>query len=419
MRHAHSLVIVTLLAGCFSCCTDSPIIDPAPLTLPAPTPEQRDAFARSNNAFAIDLFGKLRNEKGNLAFSPASISMALAMTYGGARNETAAEMARVMRFNDSIHEGASRVLGEWNDPERESYELHVANRLFGEQSYPFEESFLTLTRDLYAAPLESMDFKNAPDKNRGHINAWIAERTRNRIRNILPPESIKSDTRLVLTNAVYFLGRWTSEFSANNTHPRPFHLHEGAAVKVPTMSQEDRFGYAEDDTVQVLEMRYRGGDLAMTIVLPKSKDGLGDLEQRLSIENIDTWISSLGNETVWVMLPKFEIDPTNPIALSKRLEALGMPLAFDRFRADFTGMANPPDPKDRLCIAEVFHKTFVKVDEKGTEAAAATAVSMDKLEDAIADPPKTFHADHPFLFFIRDLRSHSILFMGRVADPRP
>ncbi|MDP6929721.1 MAG: serpin family protein, partial [Planctomycetota bacterium] len=162
-----------------------------------------------------------------------------------------------------------------------------------------------------------------------------------------------------------------------------------------------------------------GGDLAMTIVLPKSKDGLGDLEQHLSIERIDRWVDGLGDEKVWVMLPKFEIDPTNPIALSKRLEALGMPLAFDRFHADFTGMANPPDAEDRLCIAEVFHKTFVKVDEKGTEAAAATAVSMETLEGAIAEPPKTFHADHPFLFFIRDLRSHSILFMGRVADPRP
>jgi serpin B len=388
-------------------------------TLPSPTPEQRSGFARRANAFAIDLFGKLRREKGNLAFSPASISMALAMAYGGARNETAAEMARVMRFDGDIHEGASRILSEWNDPERESYELHVANRLFGEQSYAFEEAFLTLTRDLYAAPLESMNFKGAPDKSRGHINAWVAKQTRGRIRNILPPGSVQNDTRLVLTNAVYFLGRWVRAFSSDDTQPRPFYLQAGSAIEVPTMMQESNFDYTEDDAVQVLEMRYQGGDFAMTVVLPKSRYGLDDLEQSLSLARIDDWIGSLGYEEVTVMLPKFEIDPPNPINLSKCLETLGMRRAFDRGHADFTGMANPPDFEDRLFISKVCHKAFVKVDEKGSEAAAVTVVFPSAAMGLVPviERVKIFRADHPFLFLIRDLRSHSILFMGRFAGP--
>lgn len=386
--------------------------------LPEPTAEQATAFAASSNAFAVDLWARLRQREGNLAVSPASVSMALAMTYAGARSQTATEMAAVMHFGDdtqALHEGAGRLLAAWNDPAPRAYTLRVVNRLFGETAYEIQESFQALTRERYGAPLESLQFRASPDAARRHINAWVEQQTEARIRELLPPTSIGPETRLVLTNAVYFLGRWEQPFRSNATREGTFHRVGAESVQVPFMSQTTRFPYAEDEDVQVVQMGYDGGDFAMVLVVPKEREGLAAVEQALGVDRIERWVAALTPEMVSVRLPKFEIDPPASIALAETLQQMGMRQAFSSGVADFTGIADPPNPNDRLSISNVFHKAFVRVDEEGTEAAAATAVATGR--GVPPAPSRQVEVDRPFLFLVRDVRQGTILFLGRVADP--
>lgn len=392
------------------------------------TPDATAALARASDAFGVDLWARLRTNEGNQVVSPASISLALAMTWAGARGQTADEVARVFHFGDpeAVHAAASGLLSRWNDPDREDYELRVVNRLFGERGARFEPAFLGLTRQRYGAPLEPLDFSENPDPSRLHINGWVAGQTADRIRDLLPPGSIDASTRLVLTNAVYFLGRWLSPFQAEATHDADFHVGPGRTVRVPTMRQIGSFAYGEAPGVQVLEMPYRGRELAMVIVLPTEQDGLAAVERGFTVDALARWLAapstspdsgSLSAPRVAVSLPKFLIDPPSSMGLRATLVAMGMPTAFDDDHADFTGIANPPDPRDRLRISEVFHEAFVRVDEAGTEAAAATAVVMGEGAGAPPAPPRVFSATHPFLFLIRDLQSGMILFLGRVTNP--
>ena len=387
-----------------------------------PTEAQARLFAESTNAFALDLWARVRETPGNQIVSPASIAIALDMTYGGARGETAAEMARVLHAPAdpaALHLAAGNVLSTWNDPARDTYTLAVANRLFGERTFTFEPTFLALTRDRYRAPLEPLDFASAPEPARAHINGWVARETRDRIQDLLPAGVIRADTRLVLTNAVYFLARWRTPFERHATRDAAFFAGGTRRVEVPTMHRAEHFAHAEIEGAQVLELPYRGDELAMTIVLPRERDGLAAIEAGLDAARLASFTSSLdASRRVAVALPKFRIAPEPSMRLSDTLKQLGMRLAFDAEAADFTGIADPPDPDDRLSISEVFHKAFVQVDEDGTEAAAATAVVMMRGGAAApSEPPIPFTADHPFLFFIRDLRSGAILFLGRVVDP--
>ena len=401
--------------------------DPQAMPPSTPTPpnaEQAQLFAQSTNAFGLDLWARLREQPGNQIVSPASIAVALDMTFAGARSETAAEMARVLHAPSdtaALHTAAGNVLSTWNDPSRDAYTLAVANRLFGERTYRFEEPFLQITRDTYRAPLEPVDFAGAPDPSRVHINQWVAAQTRDRIQDLIPPRAIDDQTRLVLVNAVYFLARWAAEFERAMTHPQPFFANGAdAGAQVPTMHRTGSMRYGEAEGVQVLELPYLRNELAMTIVLPRARNGLSALETGLDAARLQSWVASLADgHRVAVSLPKFRIAPASSLELAPVLRAMGMPLAFTRGRADFTGIANPPSPDDRLYITHVFHKAFVEVDERGTEAAAATAVVMARAGGAAPSaPPVAFTADHPFLFLIRDLRSGAILFMGRLVDPQ-
>ncbi|MBX3273895.1 MAG: serpin family protein [Sandaracinaceae bacterium] len=404
--------------------TPAPIASATPTEPTPPTPEQAQLFARASNAFGLELWSHLRSERGNQIVSPASIAVALDMTFAGARGETAAEMARVLRAPSdaaALHEAAGNVLSTWNDPSREAYTLAVANRLFGERTYTFEEPFLALTRTTYRAPLEPLDFRSAADASRVAINGWVAEQTRDRIRDLLPPASIDDQTRLVLVNAVYFLARWATEFETHSTQPRPFFVDgAGSGAPVPTMHRTGLMRYGEVDGAQVLELPYRQNEVGMTIVLPRERDGLGALEEGLDPERLERWVASLEDgHRVALALPKFRIAPPTSLRLADLLQQMNMRLAFSRERADFTGIANPPSPADRLYVSQVFHKAFVAVDEQGTEAAAATAVVMARAGSGMPpEPPIELRADHPFLFFIRDLRSGTVLFMGRLTDPR-
>jgi serpin B len=374
--------------------------------------------AGANNAFAGDLYARLAATPGNLAFSPASISIALAMTYGGAKGDTGAEMAKVMHFPpkaDDLHGGWASALAGW-EKKAEGYELTTANRLFGEKTFKFEAPFLTLTKDRYGAPIEPLDFKNAHEAQRKHMNDWVKEKTRERIVDLIPQPAISKDTRLVLVNALYFKASWKEQFEPNRTSDADFFANGDKAVKVPMMNGTAHRGYAEADGAKIVELEYKESGVSMLLVLPDDKDGLPALEKKIGPATVDGWAKRLAPENVWVTLPRFKIDPADSINLKSTLEGMGIKLAFDPDKADFTGIANPPSPADRLYIGAVFHKAFLAVDEAGTEAAAATAVIMPRAGGKPPEP-KRFLADHPFFFVIRDTKDGAILFMGRVVDP--
>jgi serine protease inhibitor len=377
----------------------------------------RAPVANSNNAFAASLWSALRDQPGNLAVSPASITTALAMVYGGARGETAAEMKRVLHFEGSPEEVTRSVGGlqqQWNAGNGPTI-LRSTNRLFGEATCTFEKPFLDATQSAFGAPLETVDFVKSPERARQHINDWMEKETQYRVRDVIPRDAVDGLTRLVLVNAIYFKADWAHPFEASATRFIPFYLTKTDRKDVPTMRKEGTFRFAERGGVRVLELPYEGQDASMVLLVTDAVDGLPALEQALTSAELDRWISAMKPELVDVTLPKFEIEPSSSISLRETLGALGMRLAFDKEKADFTGIANPKSPRDRLFLRDVFHRAFVKVDEKGTEAAAVTAVF--NAYGGMPPEPRIFRADHPFLFVLRDTKTGMILFMGRVANP--
>ena len=388
---------------------------------PEAASEDLAALAEGGNEFALDLYAGLAGD-GNLFFSPYSISTALAMTAAGARGNTENEMATVLRFPTEDVGGTvsfisrERVVASFGSLQKDliasretrGYELHVANSLWGQEGYPFKESFLDLVAKHFGGGFNVADFVRNAEVERVRINAWVEEATREKIEDLIPPGGVDSLTALVLTNAVYFKGQWVSRFDEKSTRDAAFHGTRGDAT-VPMMYQKGDFQYLEDDVVQVLEMSYVGEDVSMLVLLPRV-DGprsLEVLEASLTTEMLSDWSGRLREKEVKVYFPRFEMTWGSE-DISRHLAELGIHDAFGE-RADFSGMS---DLKD-LFIGPVFHKAFVAVNEEGTEAAAATAVVMKRL--AIQEET-IFRADHPFLFVIRDDATGSILFMGRVAD---
>jgi len=377
-------------------------------------------LARDSNAFAFELYARLRATPGNQVVSPASLTTALAMTWGGARGETAEQMKRALHFTGTpgeVMQASGRLSASLTDPARPLV-FRIANRLFVEKSFQLQASFESATRAAYGAATEALDFKAAPEPARLRINGWVEGQTQNRIRNLVPARGVDGETRLVLVNAIYFLGDWEEAFTKEATRPAPFHLTASTTKSVATMHRLDTLRFAQTAGLKALDLPYAGGAMSMLLVLPDGIDGLPALEASLSPTKVESVIASLTSTRVLVALPKFEIDPASSLSLRELLESMGMGLAFDKVKADFTGIANPLDPRDRLSIGNVFHKAFVKVDEKGTEAAAATAVAMQRVGAAAPiTKPAEFIADHPFLFLIRDNATGLIVFMGRVAEP--
>lgn len=385
---------------------------------PRSLPADAASLARSANAFGLDLYAKVRTSPGNLAVSPASAWLALAMAAAGAQGDTAADMTRALRLGEPPARAAARI-GELQDALSSpagSVTLRIANRLFGEQRYRFEQPYLSLTASAFHAPLEPVDFRAGADQARRHINDWVATQTEQRIKDLIPGGGVDSNTRLVLVNAVYFLGQWATGFAKDATRLAPFRLASGDTKQVPTMHQHAMLRAGAAPGIRLVELPYRGHELAMTIVVPEQANGLGDVEQALDLAQLDDWIGRLHRAEVELALPRFVIDPATSLALGEALASLGMRRAFDPNAADFTAIADPPEPSQRIFFSEVFHKGFVAVDEVGTEAAAATAIVMT--EGAAAEPERvTIAVERPFLFFIRHLRTGLVLFQGRVTDP--
>jgi serine protease inhibitor len=380
----------------------------APPDVPA---ADKATAVKDNNAFAFDLYGKLHDSDGNLFFSPESISTALAMTYAGARGQTAEEMAATLHFGldpQRLHPALAVLLHDLHaDRETKGYQLHTANALWGQKGTPFLPEFLNLVKDNYGAGLNEVDFRKATEKARQTINAWVEKQTNDKIKDLISEGLLRPDTLLVLTNAIYFKGDWASPFKKERTHDAPFQVGAGEKVTVPLMEQTAKFGYLDGGTFQALELPYAGGDLSMVVFLPKQADGLAALEPRLTEANVRGWLAKLRPDEVRVALPRFKVEAG--FDLARTLEELGMKQAFSA-DADFSGM----DGRRDLFISAVLHKAFVDVNEEGTEAAASTAVIMTR---AAARINPVFRADHPFVFLIRDTRSGSILFLGRVVNP--
>jgi len=367
-----------------------------------------------NERFALDLYARLRTEQsGNLFFSPSSISTALAMTYAGARGDTESEMAKVLHFTlsqDKLHPGFASLNKTLDgNGEKRGYRLHGANRLWGQQGYSFLPEFLTITRTHYDAELAEVDFARQTEQARQQINTWVEERTQGKIKDLIPPGIVTPLTCLVLTNAIYFKGDWTKPFDNKVTKDAPFQITSQQRTDVPMMQQQGDFRYWAGDGLKILELPYGRGDLSMLVLLPAETGGLPDLEARLTSENLCRWLMNVREQPVRVFLPRFKL--TSQFRLDDTLKAMGMLLAFGR--ADFSGMTGKPD----LFISAVIHKAFVDVNEEGTEAAAATAVIM-KRGLAIPRQPAEFRADHPFVFLIRHNRTGSILFLGRLMNPK-
>jgi serpin B len=381
----------------------------------ADVPAERSALVKGNTRFALELYQKLRVQEGNLFLSPYSISSALAMTYGGARGQTAEEMARTLHFdlaNDKLHPAFAALTKEINgegNPKR-GYQLRTANALWGQKGYPFQADFIKLNKDNYGAGLNEVDFKDATEEARQTINTWVEKQTEDKIKELLQKGVLKPNARMVLTNAIYFKGDWASQFKKDLTRPGDFNLGGGATVKAPLMHQKATFKYLDGGRFQALEMPYVGKDLTMVVLLPKKVDGLAEFEKGVTPETLAAWLGQLRPTEVNVTLPKFKV--TAEFALNDALSALGMPSAFKESVADFSGITTA----DALFIAAVVHKAFVDVNEEGTEAAAATAVIV--VEPTAVRVIPEFRADHPFLFLIRDTRSDTILFMGRLAEPK-
>jgi len=383
-----------------------------PITFGQLTHADENTVVAGNTAFAFDLYPQLQAE-GNLFFSPYSISSALAMTYAGARENTATQMSQVLHFapdQTQFHPAFGDLQASINATQAKGdIALNVANSLWLQNSYPFRESFLELLQRYYQAEPKLVDFITDYEILHEPINAWVEEQTNDKIQELIQPGILNDLTRLVLVNAIYFNGDWAVPFEVSATRNAPFLVTPDETIEVPMMSQTSFFNYMENDTLQMLELPYKGDEVSMIVLLPR--DGLATLEN--SLEQLDDWLGDLQKQKIELHLPRFKM--TTQFELSDTLKGMGMLDAFDPDTADLSGMAELP-PGVKLVIDKVIHKAFVEVNEIGTEAAAATAVIVAEIT-SLGPPIPLFRADHPFLFLIRHNPTGSILFLGRVDNP--
>jgi len=408
------------------------LLSAAPVFAAEPTTTAANAI----NALGIDLLRQSAQPGSNVLLSPYSIQSALAMAYAGADGATRTEMAGVLHYpkdeadvhrsfaalrkalvetvhNSEEYARSTRGFGAGNDP----ITLTVANRLFGQSGYEFRSEFLLLMKDSYDAPFEPLDFENNPNAAANHINAWVENQTRERIRDAISKNALNSLTRLVLVNAIYLKAPWAEPFELSATHPAPFHVNGETSVEVPMMKQRHEFAYGKIDGFSLLRLPYGGHELLFLILLPDKVDGLAMLEKNLIPEVLAGRVRWEARD-VTLYLPKFRLEPP-VLPLAGALQTLGMKSAFDKplGSANFDRIA-PRRLGDYLKISEVFHKTFLNLDEKGTEAAAATAFHV--ITAGIHEPAKPIEVrvDRPFLFAVQHRASGACLFLGHVSDPR-
>jgi serpin B len=325
-------------------------------------------------------------------------------------------MGKVLHFGlpqDKLHPAFASLNRTWNaGGQKRGYRLSVANRLWGQEGFDFLPGFLAVTREQYGAELSHVDFTGQTEQARQRINTWVEEQTQDKIRDLIPSGALNSMSRLILTNAIYFKGDWTRPFGKPVTKDAPFHVSARRKLDLPLMYQEGHFPFWAGEGLKILDLAYGTGELSMLVLLPDKIEGLTDLEARLTTDNLRGWLAGLRRETVQVSIPRFKL--ASQFQLASVLSAMGMASAFTPNHADFSGM----DGKRDLFLSAVIHKAFVDVNEEGTEAAAATGVAMKALSAMMPKPPAVFRADHPFAFLIRDSRTGSFLFLGRLVNPQ-
>lgn len=387
------------------------------LVMPLSKATEMQKLVDANTHFGLELYAQLSDKKGNLFFSPYSISTALAMTYAGAKANTAQEMANTLHFSDlgHVHTGYKALQQKLNQMQGAT-KLNTVNAIWYEQAYTIQPAYKTLIEQHYAtsdkAILNPASFRKQPQQIRRQINQWVETQTQNKIKQLLKPDAIQSDTIAALVNAIYFKSAWLHAFQPSATQKHAFHVNPNQTKQVNMMQQTQMFQYMENDLLQMLVVPYERNNLSMLILLPKQ--GLKKLEAQFNFNNIRTWLTQLKDTSVNLSLPKFRTESS--FDLVQTLSALGMHDAFSSQYANFTAMI---ESKQRFAISAVVHKAFIDLDEKGTEAAAATAVIMTRsaMLDRRPVPPVIFKADHPFLFLIKDNQTHSILFLGRLVNP--
>jgi serpin B len=412
------LMYLTLFAftlGAMELFKGDPEISAAVAEIPSGDISKMSPAAEGNNLFMIKAYKYLTEteESKNIFISPYSIQSALAMTFAGAAGKTEEEMGSALEFPGNtiaFHENFGKLTKGINDISKKGeMQLSVANSLWLAENYNFLEEFLRINKTYYNTETTNLNFSES-EKARKTINDWVAEKTKDRIKDLIPPGILDALTKLVLTNAVYFKAEWAEQFKKGNTQKSEFTTMGNKAVKTEMMNLKHNFPYMENEEIQLIEMPYKGGDASMFVILPKKKNDLKTIEKDLEWKNIDKLIGQLKRQQVDVYFPKFKM--SLEYELRKLMSSLGMKAAFNK-GADFSRMNGNKD----LYISAIIHKTFVEVDETGTEAAAATAVVM-RMKSAMPNPEyKTFRADHPFFYFIRENVSGTVLFAGRVTDP--
>ncbi len=393
--------------------TETKADDPPPKPAASADASQK-VDVKNANGFTLRVLAKSKTTtSSNTMISGTSLRQALGAAYLGAKGSTKQEMAQALALPDDRDKAADAAKAEnaaWEEARGKSAELVVANRVWVDKGTALDPEYGALAQSIGFAPA-FVEIQKKPEEARKAINSWVSEQTKEKIHDLLPSGSLDARTKLVITNAIYFKGRWANPFPKSATKDEPFTTATKQTVNVPTMHLIDSFRYGEDKNVKVLELRYEGSDLALMIVLPDTKDGLAKVEESLDADAIERWSGALQSTRVDVALPKLSFRSggvMNPV-----LQELGIKTAFSD-KADFGAMA---DPKAKIQIGPVFHQTFLTVDEVGTEAAAATGAVM-RTTSLMVGEPKPFKVDHPFLFFVRDAKRGRLLFAGRVVDPK-
>ena len=422
MKKIFCLIALVAVTSTVAACAAQPsagTVRSAKERMTAPEVETGDLaeLVSGDTAFAFELYQVLRESNDNLFYSPHSISLALAMTYAGARGETERQMADTLRFalpQDRLHPAFNGLdlelarRGEGAEAKDEGgFRLNIVNAIWGQEGYEFLAPFLDTLAENYGAGLRLLDFAADPDASRITINDWVSEQTESRIEDLIPQGAIDTLTRLVLTNAIYFNAAWAEQFEEEATSDGTFHLLDGDEVTVSMMHQTTSAGYAEDAGFQAVELQYDGHELSMVVLLPAQGEFTA-FEEALDAARVNAIVQDLGYARVALTFPRFKFE--SGFSLKDALATIGMPAAFSP-EADFSGMTGTRE----LFIGAVVHKAFVSVDEAGTEAAAATAVIMPA--SALPEEPVEVTIDRPFVFLIRDIKIGAVLFVGRVVDP--
>ena len=351
-----------------------------------------------------------KNEKSNVFFSPLSISTAFSIAYEGAKGNTASQIQQVFSLEEDDskrQEKISDTLSRLNHKD-DWYNLQVANALWIKDGYKIKQDYIDTAKTHYSSTVDNVDFVTDDGINR--INSWVLEKTNDKIQDILAPGSTDDLTRMVITNAVYFKGKWGLEFNSKNTSEKPFWTDKDNSVMISMMKENAAvYNYAETKDLQALELNYLGGGISMIVLLPKEKEGLGTIEQSLNREEFDSIKNSMTRQPLMIQIPKFEFE--TEYDLIKPLKNIGLHDAFDQNNANFQGITD-----EQIYLQKAAHKAFVNVNEEGTEAAAITAL-VGRSTSGPPDPVAEFVAEHPFMFVIQEKETESILFVGRVMDP--